>query len=457
MSQIHRASVVVIGGGASGALLVAHLLAETALDIVLVEKRAEIGEGLAYSTPDPEHVLNVPAMGMSAFPDAPDHFWRWLSRSGLVDDPDPQMFPPRFTYGRYLRDLLDRSAAGGRLSVLNAAVLDARRTGRGVEIGLSDGRRVEAAAAVLAVGHEEHQTRGRGLAVRAGSPADTPFDPDAPVMIMGSGLSMVDAWLSLAGRRHRGPILVISRHGLLPRRHASGLAPCEIAAADVPFGAAPADFSRWLRRLVVRAEAGGGDWRAVVDGLRPHNQRIWQSWTPDRRRRFLAHLRPFWNIHRHRLPPDLHDRLSAAVREGRLSLLAGQFLDLAPDGDALLATIRRRGRQDVERRRVARLYDCGGVALDLAESSNPLLRSLAAAGIARPDPLRIGLDVTGQGALVGRNGAVSDRFFAIGPLTRSAFFEIESVPEIRVQALKLACLLGEDLGSGPPGGQAGVK
>ena len=433
-------AVAVIGGGASGVLLAAHLLRDPAANVLvtLIEKAPSFGRGLAYGTPNPDHVLNVPAKGMSAFPDDPDHFFRWLSARDQGAAPDT--FPPRARYGQYLAALLsgaDEGAPRSRLTLVRDVATGVEEQEHGVLVRLASGGAVLAHAAVLAVGHEERQIRGRAIAVRAGSTADTLLDPEAPVMVLGSGLSMVDAWLTLAGRNHRGPIHVVSRHGLLPRRHEK-TEPVAIAAEEVPFGASTARFARWFTERVRKQAEAGGDWRGVVDGLRPHNQRIWQSWSVDDRRRFLRYVRPLWNIHRHRLPPALHDRLVRAVESGQITLIAGEFLDVVRDGDAVVATLRRRGRTETEEMRVARVYDCGGVAVNVAASSNRLIQGLVGAGRARPDPLRIGLDVTPGCALIDSTGTASERLFAIGPLTRSTFFEVESVPEIRVQAARLA-------------------
>lgn len=433
-------SVAIIGGGASGVLLAAQLLRDPATDVLvtLIEKAPSFGRGLAYGTPNPEHVLNIPARGMSAFPDDPDHFLRWLRARDETADPDA--FPPRSHYGHYLAALLseaDDGAPRSRLTLVRDLATDLEEQEHGVLVRLASGGAVLAHAAVLAVGHEERQIRGRAIAVRAGSTADTLLDPEAPVMVLGSGLSMVDAWLTLASRNHRGPIHVVSRHGFLPQRHEK-TEPLAIAAEEVPFGASTARFARWFVGKVRHAVAAGGDWRGVVDGLRPHNQRIWQSWSTPDRRRFLRYVRPLWNIHRHRLPPALHDRLVAAVESGQITLIAGEFLDVVRDGDAVVATLRRRGRTEIEEMRVARVYDCGGVAVNVASSSNRLIQGLVGAGRARPDPLRIGLDVTQGCALIDSAGIASERLFAIGPLTRSTFFEVESVPEIRVQAARLA-------------------
>lgn len=435
-------SVIIVGGGASGVLLAVQLLRDrnAPVRVTLVESAPRLGHGMAYSTDNPEHILNVPAKGMSAFPDDPDHFYRWLS--AIDANVQPDSFPPRARYGHYLSQLLaslDADSERPRLHLVNARAQKIEETARGVDVQLDDGTSLVGHVAVLAVGHEERQVRGNQLAVRAGSLADTPIDPFARVMVLGSGLSMVDAWLTLAGRHHKGPIVVVSRHGLLPQGHKT-VAPIVIDEADVPLGTSITAFVRWFRQRVYQATEQGGDWRAVVDGLRPYNQKIWQSWSLDTRRRFLRYVRPIWNIHRHRLPPQLHARLKAAVDSSQITLIAGEFTGLRanPDGNGVLATIRRRGLMEAEEIDIARVYDCGGVAVDVYKSSNPVIQHLVASGMARPDPLHIGLDVTDGCAVIDNQGRPSKRLFAVGPLTRSQFYEIEAIPDIRVQADLLA-------------------
>lgn len=429
-------TIIIIGGGASGVLLAAHLLRQHpgGSRIIIVDKSGQFGAGMAYSTSNPSHILNIPASGMSAFPDDPDHFLRWLGSSGAVENPSSSSFAPRQIYSRYLASLI---AGHQAVTFVGQGCTGVYDHAKGVEVHLENGTSLIGHAAVLAVGHEERQMRGRGLSVRAGSPADTPIDRYARVMILGSGLSMVDAWLSLAGHDHLGPILVVSRNGLFPQRHAP-VTPLDFDITDIPLGTSAARFSRWLRGRVAETLEAGGDWRAVIDGLRPHNQTIWRNWSTRDRNRFLTHMRPFWNIHRHRLPPELHARLLHASRSGQITPIAGTFLGVEERGDTIVATIRRRGLEKPEEIEVARLYDCGGVTVNIEESSNPLINQLVRSGLARPDTLRIGLDITPEGALIGQNGSISKRVFALGPLTRSLFFEIESVPEIRNEAQRMA-------------------
>lgn len=434
-----RLSIIIVGGGASGVLLAAHLLRDPAMDlrVTLVEKRDETGRGIAYSARQQEHVLNVAAPNMSAYADDPEHFWRWLKDHGLVSEAERYVFVPRKHYGAYLSDVTSGLVGDGRLQIVQATVTRLSATGSGVEATLDNGSSIVGHAAVLAVGHEEQPARSKGITVRLGSWADTPIDPDAPVMILGSGLSMVDAWLTLAQSEHRGPITVVSRHGLLPEGHQQ-VEKFPLDAADVPFGTGLLYFFEWFLETVEEARRAGYDWRSVVDALRPFNQRIWQAWSIGARKRFLEHVRPIWNIHRHRLPPDLYERLRKAVASGQVTLIAGKFLDVRRDGPDVVATIRRKGIANSEEIHVARVYDCGGVSVDVGQSSNPVVRQLIADGTARPDRLHIGLDVTEACEVISADGVAAERLFAIGPLTRGTFFEIEAIPDIRVQCAELA-------------------
>ncbi|WEJ57091.1 FAD/NAD(P)-binding protein [Devosia sp. FJ2-5-3] len=434
-------TIVIIGGGASGVLIASQLLRDPDPDlrVTVLERQGQFGQGLAYSARHRDHRVNVPARGMSAYADDPEHFWRWLQRKFPGQYENSWVFVARRLYGTYLEDVLREAGESipGRLRVLSEEAVALHETASGVEVVLGNGTSLACRSAVLAVGHETQPARGRGIAVRVGSDRDTPLDTDAHVMILGSGLSMVDAWVSLSEARHRGPVTVVSRNGLLPTAHRD-VAPLSIDAADVPFGTSLTYLTRWFRDLIAETTARGGDWRSVVDGLRPYNQRLWQSWPDNEKRRFLRHLRPWWNIHRHRLPPDLHAGLVRAIANGQVQLLAAEFtgIERAPGG--VRATIRPRGGASVTTMDVARVYDCGGVSVDVRASGNPLIRHLVQTGAARPDPMNIGLDVDGKCALVSEDGHVSTRLRVVGPLTRGRYFEIEAVPDIRVQCASVA-------------------
>jgi uncharacterized NAD(P)/FAD-binding protein YdhS len=436
-----RKSFVVIGGGASGVLLAAQLMRnpDPALRVTLVEKSAAFGRGIAYSTTLDDHLLNVGARGMSAFPDDPDHFLRWLQARGLTPDVDSPFFAPRRLYGDYLGGIVEELAARDpqRLRLVHAAAVSISPTASGVEVQLSNGTSLVAHAAILAAGHDFEPASELAFAVRPGSEGDTPLPPDSPVLILGTGLSMVDQWLALRDRGHRGPVIALSRRGLLPAPHRRGT-PLRLDSADVPLGTDLSYFVDWFRDLVRTHQKAGGNWRDVVDGIRPFNQRIWQSWPSGARKRFLEHTKAWWDIHRHRMAPQIHERLTVAIDGGDLRLLAGRLHEARPAGDGVVALVQLRHEPSVERIPVARIYDCTGIVRDLASGSIAIVRSLTDRGLARVDPLHIGLDVTTECAVVDAAGNASDKIYAIGPLTRGTFFEIDAVPEIRVQAARLA-------------------
>jgi uncharacterized NAD(P)/FAD-binding protein YdhS len=120
MSRSAARHAIIIGGGASGVLLAYQLLQNPASDlhVTLIERRPDIGRGLAYHTGNPEHLLNVRVANMSALPAEPDHFWRWLStrRTDVPLCPDPYCFVPRRIYGDYIASLLEPLMSRGRAS-----------------------------------------------------------------------------------------------------------------------------------------------------------------------------------------------------------------------------------------------------------------------------------------------------------------------------------------------------
>ncbi|RCS21404.1 FAD-dependent oxidoreductase [Phyllobacterium salinisoli] len=449
MNELEGRSIIIIGGGASGVILALHLL-KSSLDIrvMIVEKRPAPGRGVAYSTKLRDHLLNVYAHNMSAFQDDPEHFCRWLAeKSPLPSGDSLAYYAPRNLYGEYLGGLITgiQKENGARLRLFREEAISVTPLSSGVEVQLASGASLIGHIAVLAVGHDEGPAQEQSCAVRIDGEEDGVLDPEANVLILGTGLSMVDAFLTLESRGHRGQIIAVSRRGLLPSPHrpsyqSSG--PIRLDNADIPFGTNLSCFLGWLRDLVRSTEEAGGDWRDAVDGLRPFSQRIWQSWPASTRRRFLRHTKAWWDIHRHRMAPTIYARVALALKSGRLTLIAARLMDARPDpagdGRRVDVKIRHRHSKTMETLRVARIYDCTGIVRDIETGSIKVIRSLIDCGFARPDPLRLGLDVTCECAVIAQDGLASEKLFAIGPLTRSAFFEIDAIPEIRRQCETLA-------------------
>jgi uncharacterized NAD(P)/FAD-binding protein YdhS len=451
-AQDDRRQVIIIGGGASGVLLACHLLRRPTndLDVTLIEKRPDVGRGIAYHTANPDHLLNVRAANMSAFPDQPDHFWRWLcarkNDGRLTWQPcdDPFCFVPRRIYGDYIASLIapllsDAERFGG-LQIIRGECISIDQGRYGVAITLADGSCHHGDFAVLATGHEMAGCCTGCYVDPWIPPADAGVGEDARILILGTGLTMVDYVLSLILAGHKGPIVALSRRGLLPHGHRS-VQPLPIDQANVPFGADMTELIRWLRKLINDHVAQGGDWRSVVDGVRPFSQQIWQHLSISARRRFLEHARASWDVHRHRMAPEVESRINTAIASGLLTVMAAKLCVIESGEAGTLIRYRRRGAGHIETMQVDNIVDCRGIGATPLKVVNPVLCSLLEHGLARLDPLGIGLDVTSDCAIIDQLGIASGRLFAVGPLTRAAFWEIVAVPDIRNQCLALATRL----------------
>lgn len=447
-----RPTVAIIGAGFSGVMTALHLLERPdGPRVMLFDRRTPFARGVAYATGNPDHVLNVRAGNMSAWPDRPDHFMRWLA-AARGTAPDAATFATRGEYGRYLQEVLAKVAgsasAAGRLVVAPDEIVGAVRQGDGWNIELGVGRRHQVDALALALGNPPPATPeavdpdliSSGLYVCDpwswnGQPPDS--RADLPILIIGSGLTMVDVALACA-RAFRGhDVVALSRRGLRPNAH-EGPPPKDLPSP--PPGLSPARLSRWLRGAA--RERG---WRAAVDSLRPSTQSVWGGWTHDERRRFLRHARPYWDVHRHRLAPAIAERVQVLTHSGQLTVRAGRIRRLTVvDGAVLCRWTPRGAHQDCEQA-FSQVIACTGPTTDVAALRDPLLVSLREQGHIRADALRLGLDSTIEGRLIGADGTHTPRLFGLGPITRGALWEIVAVPDIRQQAPVVAAAVAKDL------------
>jgi uncharacterized NAD(P)/FAD-binding protein YdhS len=455
--------VVIVGGGASGTLLAAELLRQPqAVEVTLVEPRAALGRGVAYSTPHFSHLLNVRAGRMSGDADDPGHFLRWLSRH----DPSAHegTFAPRALYGRYLQALLDEtraaSAPGSRLAHVPERVVEVEPCGPGFRVLLGDGSSLEADAVVLALGN----LPPAGVPLLPTGGADPkrfvvdPWSPqafegialDEPVLLVGTGLTSVDVVLALRDMGHRARVLAVSRRGMLPRTQAAVQPPLILPTAAVspaPFSGVvlprPAVrrsvrlFTRAVRAEVERLGAAGGDWHTLFEALRPLTPALWSDLPWDERRRFLRHLQPYWDAHRHRMAPEVADQIQKQIRSGALVVRAARVRGFGPDPNGVRVTLAPRGGAKTEEIVVGAVVSCTGPG-SITAARHPLLRSLIAQGLVRPDPLGLGLAAAPDGALLAGDGSKVGGLYALGPLLKGELWETTAVPEIRSQAKALA-------------------
>jgi uncharacterized NAD(P)/FAD-binding protein YdhS len=431
--------VVIVGGGFSGALLAINLVRHDGPRATLIERRSVPGRGTAYSTAHPRHLLNVRAANMSAYPDDPDHFTRWLAG---CSDYEGSHFVPRRIYGDYLEQML-REAIGrseGRLAVVHGDAADIERAGPGQRVLLSDGTAIEGDVVVLAVGNLP-PTTPPGIGEAALADERYIADPwhgslmeglpaDGTVAVVGTGLTMVDVALLLDAEGFRGRAVALSRHGLTPQPHRhESIAP---SRTERP----PTDALGLLKAL--RQRAAEVPWRVAIDELRPYTQGLWRAMSKTDRARFLRHLRPWWDVHRHRISPAVAEMLERMGEEDRLAIEAGRLVSVEPGANGLTIRYRPRGDEEVCELVAAKLVNATGPQGDLGRVREPLLRALRDRGRLRADPLGIGLDVDQDSRAIGRDGKASDELLVIGPMTRGAFWEIVAVPDIRRQAWSIA-------------------
>lgn len=421
-------TVAIVGGGYSGAMLAVRL-AEAGLGVRLINRTADFGLGVAYSTPCDRHLLNVRSGRMSARPDDPRHFVRWLERNHpALAEPDG--FAPRRLYGLYIQEGLD-AALKAHPGAIDTIVGEAVGI-EGGDVRLADGSLIAADTVVLATGNPPPRGGTDGEAVIRDPWAKGALDrigPHEDAVIVGSGLTMIDMLLMLDARGWTGRATVISRRGLVPRAH-------DAAQISVPpRHPAPGPLSRRLN--AARREARADGWAVMMDRLRDINAELWGGLTLAERARFLRHLRPWWDVHRHRVAAEPAARMRALAEAGRLTVVAGRLKAIEPGADGVVVRWRPRGSGADQAIRAGHVIDCTGPGHDPARAEDALTRQLLQSGRARPAPLGLGLDVDDQGRVIGADGQPSG-LYMLGPPALSAFWETVAVPDIRLRIEQVA-------------------
>lgn len=442
---------VIVGGGFTGSMVAVHLLRhnEIRARVILIEKRARCGRGLAYSTDNWGHLLNVPAGKMSAFPSGPEHFLSWVNSAETAADYryDASSFVPRRLYGDYLASLLQSSleANPDRFKHIRGQVIEIATIANGLELKTADGTAIRADRVVLALGNfppfppinnaPELAATGHYIPDPWEPGALSRIPPGARVILIGAGLTMVDIAIALIGGGHHGELHAISRHGLRPLRHPAVTVPVSPFRLDD----SPLSVRGMLRAVRHRIKADSEqNWQGVIDALRPITQELWRRTSIAERRRFLRHLQARWDVHRHRLAPEIAAQIDQAAASGQLHFHAGRIIACAKVGDRLLVTIRPRGHNEIVTLATEYVINCTGPASDYRRIDDPLVRSLIERGLARPDPLGLGLEIGRDLHPIGAGGNPSERLFAAGPMTKGEGWEITAVPDLRTQAAALA-------------------
>jgi uncharacterized NAD(P)/FAD-binding protein YdhS len=447
--------IAIIGGGFSGVMTAVNLarLSRQPLHLTIINQHRPTARGVAYGTKRMEHLLNVAARNMSAFPDLPDHFLQWLrTRSEYDMVPDIELrerFIPRMIYGDYLRGLMQQylqspmESMPVRTTFIESNAVDVSPQANGAVIHLEDGSRVEATRIVLATGNEppaglpgsaELQEHPAWIGNPWQSWENRLPSSGGTVLVLGTGLTTVDAVITLRALGWQGVIHAVSRNGWLPHSHFRGIEypdfpPPGVDLADLGLKKLVALVERHCARL---RELGANP-AIIVDKMRPHTQRVWQRFTLEERLEFIRHHAARWNILRHRIAPEIYAQLTTAQLTGQLQVHSASIEGVRADGNRV------------------RVHLSGGKALtgDLVinatgpntkftATSSVLLQNLLRSGLVTPDETEMGARVDADHTIIGRDGQRSETLLALGPLLRGTLWETIAVPELRSQARRTA-------------------
>jgi uncharacterized NAD(P)/FAD-binding protein YdhS len=455
-------TLVIIGGGYSGTLTAVHLLREgrgRPLELVLIEQRARPGRGLAYHIWDDSMLLNVPAGNMSAFAEQPAHFLDYCR--GIDPAFNAGSFVPRRIFGDYLEHTLREAEKDSDLPLtrLKAEAVALRRDAatKRLRVELADGRSLDADRVVLALGYLGAQQPHFGDELFSSAAwivnpwnfaAMDRIEDGRPVLIVGTGHTAVDALFRLTGRDDSRKVYMVSRRGLLPKGHRANPQPPVTGGFPAYLeGIRPTTLAhlRAIRQELARRVGAGHDWRDVINELRPHTPEIWRRLPVAERRRFLTHLVPYWDIHRHRLAPAAHRRLRGMLERGQVEVVAGRICGCELHGDAVRVNLRERASGRPLRLEVAAVVNCTGPRYDITHAAPALVAQLHEQGWLQPDALKLGLEFDDDDRPIGRDGRPVDGLYYVGPMLKARYWEAIAVPELRRHTLALAHRLLADV------------
>jgi uncharacterized NAD(P)/FAD-binding protein YdhS len=450
-------TVAIVGGGFTGTMCLANLLrlekdSQSPMHIVLIDRLPAIGEGVAYRTNDGRHLLNVPAGRMSAWADIPDDFLQFMRSKDLSVNPGD--FVSRKFFGQYVRESLLKLAqsAGEHVSVeiIRDDATQLKPEGDGAwRIETAGGRTINANLAILTIGHRPPDDpfgsrwtgpRNRFVADPWAALVLSQIGPHEPVLLLGSGLTAVDAILTLDRADRVAPLITVSRRGLMPLPHTrEPRAAADLSELTRPWldPSAPLTIRELvdaLRRHIALASQNGTDWRQMIDGLRPAISQLWGRLSSPQRSRFLRHVRPFWEVHRHRMAPDVADTIKKLRDKRTLEVVAGSVVSARADGEGVNVAVACRGNSTVRNLRVSWVVNCTGPGAHNRHSTHPLLRPLLELGTVCNDEFDLGLLTDSVGHAIDAQGNIQRTLLIAGTLRKSTLWESTAVPELRQQA-----------------------
>ncbi len=448
--------IVIIGGGFSGTALAWNLLRHGPEDwhITLVEPRAQLAQGVAYGTNDPAHRINVPASRMQLTAAEEGEFDRWYRASPLIKEDaaatasDGSVYPQRGAFARYVQEKLAQAQRqnASRLTHIQDHAVDWRNG----YIMTAHGQHLQADRVVLAISHPAPGTADNTLQRHKKvitnpwrSGALEMIAPDARIAILGTGLTMADLVATLHRRGHRGHISAFSRRGLLPRSNLSTQTPEYVPEPHAPLRSVRA-WLRYIRQEIRRAAQQGSPWQLVLDDIRKRGQTLWQQLSLNEQRRFLRHLRPWWDVHRYRIAPQVAEVLTRWQHSGQLAVAAARLQAIRETDNGLTLTLALR-HGATQTLNVDWLILATGPDHGALIQSDRLLTQLAGQGYLHADALGLGIAVDAQSHALDANGQTVPWLYVVGPAARGRFGELMGLPQVAEHAETLAQTLIHDV------------
>jgi len=450
-------TIAIVGGGFCGTVTAINLvrLSREPLQVRLINEDYPTGRGIAYGTRRHEHLLNVVARNMSALADQPNHFVEWLrTRAEYAEVADAvlrETFVPRRTYGDYLANLLhwfcgaDAGRAHVRVERIQGRAIDLLTRDGGADVLLADGGVVSADRVLLATGNlPPAELGGCNAPFRHARYVENPWgdwesrlpDRDQAVVLLGTGLTMIDALLTLASCGWRGPITAVSRNGRLPESHFRGIEYAEFPPENVA-SLGLEELAALVSKHCDLLRSRGANPAIVVDKLRPYTQRVWQNFSAEEKREFCRRYRSQWNVLRHRVAPQLHEQVAAAQSTNQLTIARGEVCGLEAQGDGVRVRLRDTDGS-MQHLDAGAVINCTGPLERFSAASSPLYETLLRRGTLALDELDMGIRVEPDFAVLDAAEARSEVVFAIGPMLKGTLWETTAVPELRGQAYRAA-------------------
>lgn len=425
--------------------------AQTKIHITIFYKAGPLVRGTAFSTYSVEHLLNVAAKNMSAFPEQANHFVEWLSNksdySGLTKEEIGKLYVPRNVFGSYLEEIwnhtLSEMAQHVSYSIINSEVSSITSKGGMYELTTREGKSFDADKIIIASGNQLPRAPLHDNHPIINSPLyfPNPWDENCvtglrehePVLIIGTGLTMVDVVIGLTENNFNGKIICVSPKGfhILPHRV---LEPYPDFLEEIKPPYELGKLFRIFRKHIRLVKASNRSGEIVVDALRSRTQEVWQALSLPDRKKFMTHVRHLWGVARHRLPATVFERIQALIKTGKLEILAGRIISIETGEKMAGISIKNKKNSDINTFTVQRIINCTGPESDPVRFKSKLFSQMLQDGLICCDEMQLGILAKPDGSIIDAGGNNNKDIYVIGSLLRGTLWETTAVPELRVQA-----------------------